>query len=119
MGAGRNRQVVLMIINLSPTQALPGQTPALSLSVDGDTLTIDGTALDFAPLDEGDTLPADAVEHDSIVGDVTRQDGEINLTVLLPIGPGAPEAARFPGPINAKGGPVKLPPLYEEPNDDD
>ena len=108
-----------MIINLSPTQVLPGQTPALSLSVDVDTLTIDGTALDFAPLDEGDTLPADAVEHDGIVGDVTRQDGEIHVTVLLPIGPGASEAARLPEPIHATGGPVTLPPLYEEPNDDD
>ena len=108
-----------MIINLSPTQVLPGQTPALSMSVDGDTLTIDGTALHFAPLDDGDTLPADAVAHDSILGDVTRQGGEIHLTVLLPIGPGAPEAARFPEPIHATGGPVELPPLYEEPSDDD
>lgn len=105
-----------MIINLSPAQVLSGQSPALSPSVDGDTLTINGTSLDFGPLEDGDTLPADAVEHEGIVGDVTRQDGEIRLTVLLPIGPGAPESARFPKPIHATGGPVELPPL--EANDD-
>lgn len=86
---------------------------ALSLSAEGDVLTINGTAFDFGPLPEGGTLPRAAVDCDLLASDVTREDGRIMLTLILPHGSDAPEEARFPQPITVtKAGPIPLPLTY-------
>ena len=83
---------------------------ALSLTKFGDTLTINNEAFDFAPLPDGATLPASALRCDFIVGPVERIDGVLHITLLLPHGAGASEAARFPAPIiNPPDGPLELP----------
>ncbi|MCG7630536.1 hypothetical protein MHM88_22270 [Epibacterium sp. MM17-32] len=86
------------------------QDQALSVSRQGDSLTINGETFDFTPLQEGDVLPRAAVACDWLASDVTRAGGEIRLTLILPHGPEAPEATRFPQPLSLTGdGPVPLP----------
>lgn len=76
----------------------------------GDCLTVNGEPFDFAPLPEGDTLPADAVACPWFAGPVRREGGRLFLSLILPHGPGAPAARRFPAPVSVAGdGPVPLP----------
>lgn len=94
----------------------------VALSVDGNTLIIAGTPYDFGPLAEGDVLPREAVDCPWLASGVTRQSGQICLTLILPHGPNAPHAARFPDPVTIDRGPVPLPPFDalspEEPTND-
>jgi hypothetical protein len=83
-----------------------------NFAVSGDVLTVDGINYDFGPLNEGDTLPRSAVSGDWLASDVTRESGEIALTVYLPHGVRAPSATRFPSPVTVTDGAVSLPP-YE------
>lgn len=95
-----------MKINLSP------QVSDYSLEVikSGDKLSINGNVFDFTPLPDGAILPEDAVDCEFIIGDVRRQDGELHLTLLLPISWDAGHEACFPEPIvNPEDGVIKLP----------
>ena len=101
-----------MIIHLTP-QFAETQQPIVTIT--GDTITINGDSFDFSPLAEGSTLPSDAIDSEWIIGDVTRTDGEIVLSLLLPHGSRAPESTRFPQPLTVTtDGPVELP-IYDEP----
>ncbi|MDO6732730.1 hypothetical protein Q4577_22140 [Marinovum sp. 2_MG-2023] len=62
----------------------------------GDILFIDGDIFDFTDLPEGAMLPSAAVASEWIVGPVTRKDGIVCLTIVLPHGPEAPEMTRHP-----------------------
>lgn len=106
-----------MHVTWSPTRA----DTRLSLERSGDTLIINGNLYDFSPIPEGGLLPRDAVQCEWLASDVERIDGEIHLTLILPHGPNAPEATRFPEPIYVtEDGPVELPPydVEDEANDD-
>jgi|SRR5690625_516854 len=82
----------------------------LSLLKLGDALEINGATFDFSQLGEGETLPASAIDSEWFVGDVSRVDGELHLALLLPHGPNASEAERFPEPIHVtEDGPIQLP----------
>ena len=95
-----------MKIKLSPQR----RDDSLSVFKQGDTLTINGTAYDFTDLPDGGTLPADAVDCEFVIGSVDRVNGELELTLLLPHGANASEAARFPQPIiDPADGEVELP----------
>ena len=95
-----------MKIYLSPQR----RDDTLTVTKQGDTLTINGTEYDFTDLPDGGTLPADAVDSEYVIGSVDRVDGEIELTLLFPHGPNASEAARFPEPIiDPSDGEVELP----------
>ena len=95
-----------MKITLSPLRA---NTP-LTASRDGDKLTLNGETLDFGPLEEGEMLPADAIDSPWIVGDVARTDGALHITLRLPHGANAPEETRFPEPvIDPPDGEIALP----------
>lgn len=95
-----------MKINLSPQR----RDDSLTVSRLGDVLTINGTPYDFSDLAEGDLLPREATDSPFIVSDVTRIGGQLELTLLLPHGANASEAARFPAPIlNPPDGLVELP----------
>ena len=95
-----------MKINLYPQR----RDDTLTVTKQGDNLIINGTAYDFSQLPDGGTLPADAVDCEYIVGSVDRVDGELELTLLLPHGAEASEAARFPEPIiNPADGELELP----------
>ena len=95
-----------MKINLSPQR----RDDTLTVTKQGDALTINGTAYDFSQLPDGGTLPADAVDSEFVIGFVDRVGGELELTLLLPHGADASEAARFPEPIiDPADGEVELP----------
>jgi len=95
-----------MKINLSPTRC----DEQLTVIVSADILVLNGEVYDFTPLPEGGTLPHDAIDCRWIVGGVTRIDGQIELTLFLPCGPDASEAAEFPQPIIVNtNGLVELP----------
>lgn len=95
-----------MKINLSPQR----RDDTLVVTKVGDALLLNGEVLDFSPLPEGATLPSSAIDNQWVIGDVTRKDGQIELTLLLPHGPDASEAARFPEPlIVTADGVVELP----------
>lgn len=82
----------------------------LIVSKRSDVLTINGERFDFRSIPEGAVLPASAVNCDFVVGDVTRLRGELIITLLLPCGPSATDAANFPFDIvNPPDGNVSLP----------
>lgn len=95
-----------MNINLSPQR----RDDTLTVIKQGDTLTINGTAYDFSVIPDGATLPKDATDCEWLVSDVERIDGVLHLTLLLPNGKDASQAARFPQPIvNPADGGLELP----------
>lgn len=95
-----------MKIKLSPQY----RSESLQLEKKGDKLTVNGQEFDFTDLGEGEILPADAVSHEFFVSDVTRSDGEIILTLILPYGPNASESVKFPELLeNIQDGIVELP----------
>ena len=56
----------------------------LSVTKHGDSLTINSIEYDFTTLPDGATLPPEAIDCDYIVGDVSRVNGTIELTLLAP-----------------------------------
>jgi len=95
-----------MQITLSPIHGLPQMT----LHRAGNVLTVNGQALDFGTLAEGETLPAAATGCNLVSGVVTRTGGVLHLTLMLPWGDNAPEATRFPEMLTLTGdGAVTLP----------
>lgn len=109
-----------MIIKLVPFVARVHRD--LSLDVSGDILSLawkvgredfDDLA-DFSDIQEGDEANWDDEGRDDprpwwLTGPVTRQDGEIVVSVKFPVETGWDEAAAFPVPIHATGGAVLLP----------
>lgn len=95
-----------MQIKLSPQRL----NETLTVSRAGDVLTLNGVEFDFGPLPDGATLPADAIVSDWIVGDVSRIDGELHLTLRLPHGQNPSRAVAFPEPVTVtEDGPIALP----------
>jgi hypothetical protein len=95
-----------MKIILSPQR----RDDTLTVTKQGDTLTINGTAYDFSVIPDGATLPKDATDCAWLASDVERINGVLHLTLLLPHGANASEAARFPQPIiNPADGVLELP----------
>jgi hypothetical protein len=95
-------------IRLSPIR----MDGAITLSAAGDVLTINGEDLDLSAMEDGDVLPGGAVDHPLVspVDPINREGGVIDITLLLPIGWPAPEAARFAEPITVtEDGPIALP----------
>ena len=107
-----------MIINLTPNRT---DEPQPTITVAGDVLTVNDVVFDLSQLGEGDRLPSDAVDsHWVVESDITRTGGDIVVTLLLPIGPDAPEESRFPAPsIVNSNGPVTLPSFGEAPAEDE
>lgn len=95
-----------MKINLSPCR----MDETLSVIVSGDVLVVNGEVLDFSPLPEGAILPSEATGTKWLLGNITRKNGVIELTVIMPHGINASEAVRFPTPLNVTvNGQVELP----------
>jgi hypothetical protein len=95
-----------MHITLSPQR----RDDTLTVVKTGEVLTINGDEIDFSVIPDGATLPADASPHPFICGAVHRIDGELHIPLLLPIGPSASMAQRFPDPIvNPPDGMLELP----------
>ena len=103
-----------MKIKLSPTR----MDEQLAASVSGDSITVNGTRINFGPLLNGETLPNEAINNKWIAGDAHRIDGEIHLTLALPHGATAPQETRFPAaydvPMTVSSGAVPLPPYNDQ-----
>lgn len=73
----------------------------LTLVKSGSILAINGIEYDFSPLSNGDEIPSDAITDENIIGNITKNNGIINITVRMPYSDAdAPESVRFPQPIN-------------------
>lgn len=95
-----------MLIQLSPVRA----DADLHIVKQGDTLTINGVALDFSRLGNGCSLPAAAIGSSWVTGTAERIDGDLVITLRMPHGADASERARFPTDIvNPADGQVFLP----------
>ncbi|CAI8810911.1 MOSC domain-containing protein [Pseudomonas chlororaphis] len=105
-----------MIITLSPQMHSP--FPPLVLSKAGDALTINGQVYDFTPLVDGGMLPSKAIGSEYILYDVKRVTGQVELTLLFPIPEGASEHMRYPDILIPGDGPVVLPQLELEVEND-
>lgn len=85
-----------MIIHFSPAMS----DGSITLSKNGDVLTVNGDALDFSDLPEGGEYPAEAIDNEFIVGEVKRVNGKVHITVLLPYSnPNPPRLVAFPTPL--------------------
>ncbi|MGN7901489.1 tail fiber assembly protein [Pseudomonas sp. 22373] len=96
-----------MIIKLSPVRS----DVSLSVSKSGDTLEVNGVALDFSRLPDGATLPAESVGCNFVISPVERINGDLVLTLMLPHAADAPQGARFPVDLYPADGQVQLPGL--------
>ena len=85
-----------------------------SLAWAGDVLTINGAALDLSGIPEGATLPADAVAHPLVTGEIARQGGALSVTLVLPLGSNPSSEARFPAQVTGPDGPVPIPVTHIE-----
>lgn len=99
-----------MRISLSPQ----GPEEPISVSVNGDTLTINGDTLDLSVVTEGAEIEGSLAEslHPLIAGKpIYRQAGELHLTLRLPLPLDCTDLWMcFPEPLTITGsGPVDLP----------
>lgn len=95
-----------MIITFKPQR----RDDTLTLEKQGDMLLVNGMPFDFAPLPDGATLPAEAVDSELFCGPVERINGEIHLTLILPHGANPGQAVAFPDPIAAtEDGVIEVP----------
>lgn len=95
-----------MYITLSPQR----RADTIEVSKQGDILTINGTAFDFSVIPDGATLPSSAVSCDYLTGNIERIAGVLHLSLILPTGPDASQAANFPQPVvNPPDGSIELP----------
>ncbi|WP_236247827.1 tail fiber assembly protein [Pseudomonas mosselii] len=95
-----------MIIKLSPVRS----DELIAVSRLGDMLTINSLALDFTRLQDGETLPADAVGSKFVLDPIERKDGKLIVSLRLPHAADAPYEARFPADIiDPPDGEVALP----------
>lgn len=82
----------------------------LTVSKQGDTLTINGAAYDFSVITEGATLPASATDCPFLTGNIECINGVLRLSMILPNGPNPSQAVAFPALlINPADGNLELP----------
>lgn len=108
-----------MKVTLSPQR----RDDIVTFQKSGDTLLVNGEAFDFSKLEDGDVLPREAIKSEWFSGDVTRVDGELWLSLILPNPWNYSQAQAFPSLMRiTKNGLLDLPkplpqPLKEPVND--
>lgn len=84
-----------MIINLSPQS----RTDEPVYVKKGDTISVNGEVFDFSQVEEGDTLPREAIYSDWFGGDVERIGGQLSVTLFSPCPPNYSPEQAFPTPV--------------------
>ncbi len=56
----------------------------LTLSLQGERLTISGDVLDLSTIPDGATVPMAAIDNPFVCGPIERIDGELRVSLLLP-----------------------------------
>lgn len=74
-----------MRIILKPYFTIPGSDDALALSRAGQTLIINGDALDLSILGEGDLIEDAHDLHPMLRDTIERVDGVVHVTLRLPV----------------------------------
>lgn len=100
-----------LIIKLSP-QNRPNSAVYMKV---GDTISVNGEIFYFSRVQEGDTLPKEAIASDWFGGDVERVGGDLVVTLISPLPSNYSPEQAFPEPVIMHGdGEVPLPqPLPE------
>ena len=85
--------------------------------VDADKIILNGEELDFTPLFDGETIESSDVGNKWVSGTVSRIDGELHITLVVPHGPNAPYETRFPSTeyMTVESGAVDVPEYDAEP----
>lgn len=101
-----------MKIILSPQR----RDDVLEVTKIGDALVVNGEEFDFSPINDGDTLPRDAIGSIWFSDSVERVDGELIVTLLFPNPWNYSPQQAFPVPLeDVPDGPVLFPaPLPEK-----
>ena len=84
-----------MKIFLSPQR----RDDTLSVVRRGDLLVVNDELFDFSAVEEGDLLPRSAIASEWFAGDVTRVNGELEMTLILPNPANFSQAQAFPVPL--------------------
>jgi len=103
-----------MLIKLFPVRG----DDTLEVFKVGDILIINGEEFDFSPIGDGDTLPALAISSTWFLDKVERINGELVLTILLPLPWNYSQEQAFPAPLeNVPDGLVVFPAPLPETDD--
>lgn len=82
----------------------------------GDAIYINGEPFDLSPIEDGDTLPKDAINSNWFAGDVTRKDGQLIVTLTLPNPWNYSHEQAYPVPLfNVPDGTIELPKPLPDP----
>lgn len=93
-------------ITLSPIRS----DAVLEVSRTGEVLVVNGLPLDCTELPEGGRIAAGSAGCEALISDILAEAGALHLTLLLPHGPEAGQAALFPAPlILSQDGAARLP----------
>ena len=95
-----------MIIKLSPQR----RDDTIDVVKAGVVFIVNGESFDFSPMTEGATLPRSAITSEWFADDVQLQDGQLCVTLLLPLPENFSQAQAFPAPlVDVPDGPVAFP----------
>lgn len=76
----------------------------------GDTIILNDETFDFSRLKDGESLPSDAITSCFFESNVYRENGDLNITIRMPIPENYSPEQAFPSPIlNVIDGLVSLP----------
>lgn len=100
-----------MKIKISPSKRLPNKTET-TISVSGDTITIDDTPYDLSAIPEGGEAIPEGDDH-PFIGTITRENGEIICSVITFLGddtePNQPTDPEHWIVTTTDDGPVEIP----------
>lgn len=95
-----------MKISLSPQR----RDDTLSLVRAGQTLVVNGEIFDFSGMEDGDTLPASAINSEWFIGQVDNLGGELEFSLILPLPANYSPEQAFPGAlVDVPDGDILLP----------
>lgn len=91
-----------MKINFNPQR----DDADLVVSVAGDVITVNGEIFDFSSIPDGASLPSAAVNGGYFSGDISRNSGEIELTLIFPHKANAATVITYPASVSITSGTV-------------
>lgn len=106
-----------MIIKMTPQR----RDDTLTITKVGKVLIVNGDVFDFGPMNDGDTLPSSAIDSQWFSGDITCENGNLTVCVILPLPINySPEQAFPKDLVDVADGVVMLPqPLIDKATEDE
>ena len=78
----------------------------LTLSISGETVTINNMDYDLSVIPDGASIHSSATDCEFIFGDMSRNNGELEIMVILPHGADPHRAIAFPDAVTMVDGVV-------------